>query len=127
MRQPMKHERLRPFHRGAQRSAGSPAEHEMIRPFGTSRRQSWPLSVLLVPPLVRVHLGSVANDRWWLCRSALAVDGGSKTTRGAALVNLVLCGCAAYRTQLFLYLKACGREALSTMNLWAGVDAPAAV
>ena len=51
---------------------------------------------------------------------------GSKTTRGAFIVNLVLCGCAAYRTQLFLYLKACGREELSTMNLWAGVDAPAA-
>ena len=51
---------------------------------------------------------------------------GTKTTRGAFIVNLVLCGCAAYRTQLFLYLKACGREELSTMNLWAGVDAPAA-
>jgi len=49
---------------------------------------------------------------------------GSKTTRGAFIVNLVLCGCAAYRTQLFVYLKACGREELSTMNLWAGVDAP---
>ena len=52
---------------------------------------------------------------------------GSKTTRGAFIVNLVLCGCAAYRTQLFIYLKACGREALGTSNLWAGVDAPAAV
>jgi len=52
---------------------------------------------------------------------------GSKTTRGSFLVNHVLCGCAAYRTQLFVYLKACGREELSTMNLWAGVDAPAAV
>ena len=52
---------------------------------------------------------------------------GSKTTRGAFIVNLVLCGCAAYRTQLFLYLKACGREELSTMNLWAGVDAPTPV
>ena len=51
----------------------------------------------------------------------------SKTTRGAFLVNLVLCGCAAYRTQLFLYLKACGREELTTSNLWGGVDAPAAV
>ena len=50
---------------------------------------------------------------------------GSRTTRGAFLVNLVLCGCAAYRTQLFLYLKACGREELDTWNLWAGVDAPA--
>jgi hypothetical protein len=51
---------------------------------------------------------------------------GRKTTRGALIVNVVLCGCAAYRTQLFLYLKSCGREELSTMNLWAGVDAPAA-
>ena len=52
---------------------------------------------------------------------------GSKTTRGAFIVNLVLCGCAAYRTQIFLYLKACGRDELGTMNLWAGVDAPATV
>ena len=50
---------------------------------------------------------------------------GSPTTRGAFIVNLVLCGCAAYRTQLFIYLKACGREELGTMNLWAGVDPPA--
>jgi hypothetical protein len=38
----------------------------------------------------------------------------------------VLWGCAAYGTQLFLYLKACGRDELNTMNLSAGVDAPAA-
>jgi hypothetical protein len=49
---------------------------------------------------------------------------GSNTTRGAFIVNLVLGGCAAYRTQLFLYLKAGGRDELSTMNLWAGMDAP---
>jgi hypothetical protein len=52
---------------------------------------------------------------------------GKKTTRGAFIVNLVLCGCTAYRTQLFLYLKACGREELGTMNLWSGVDAAATV
>jgi hypothetical protein len=52
---------------------------------------------------------------------------GNKTTRGSFIVNQALSGCAAYRTQLFLYLKACGREELSTMNLWAGMDAPAAV
>ena len=55
------------------------------------------------------------------------VDGldGKKTTRGAVFVNLVLSGCVAYRMQLFLYLKACGREELGTMNLWAGADTPA--
>ena len=52
---------------------------------------------------------------------------GQTASRGATIVNLVLCGCAAYRTQLFVYLKACGRVELSTMNLWAGMDAPAAV
>jgi hypothetical protein len=52
---------------------------------------------------------------------------GNKYTRGSFIVNLVLAGHAAYRTQLFLYLKACGREELGTMNLWAGVDAAATV
>jgi hypothetical protein len=50
--------------------------------------------------------------------------GAGKTTRGAFIVNMVLGGCAAYRTQLFIYLKACGRDELNTMNLWAGVDGP---
>lgn len=52
---------------------------------------------------------------------------GNRSTRGQFLVNMVLCGHAAYRTQLFLYLKSCGRDELNTLNLWAGVDAPMAV
>jgi len=51
---------------------------------------------------------------------------GNRMSRGAFLVSMVLGGHAAYRTQLFLYLKACGREELSTSNLWRGADAPAA-
>ena len=47
---------------------------------------------------------------------------GNKSTRGSLLVNLVLSGYAAYRTQLFCYLKSCGREELNTWNLWAGRD-----
>lgn len=50
---------------------------------------------------------------------------GSKISRGAFIVSLVLQGHAAYRTQLFLYLKSCGQEQLSTTNLWRGVDAMA--
>ena len=50
---------------------------------------------------------------------------GEKTTRGAFIVRWVLSGCAAYRTQIFLYLKSCGRDELGTSNLWSGVDAPA--
>ena len=51
---------------------------------------------------------------------------GRKSTVGAFLVSTVLGGCAAYRTQLFNYLKACGRTELGTMNLWAGIDPPPA-
>ena len=47
---------------------------------------------------------------------------GTPMSRGAFIVNLVLSGCAAYRTQIFLYLKACGREELTTANLWGGAD-----
>ena len=57
-------------------------------------------------------------------RSPIDLFGTGKTSKGSVLVNLVLAGCAAYRTQLFLYLKAGGREELNTMNLWGGVDAP---
>jgi len=49
---------------------------------------------------------------------------GTQTTRGRLLVDLVVSGHAAYRTQLFCYLKSCGRDELNTMNLWAGVDGP---
>jgi hypothetical protein len=52
---------------------------------------------------------------------------GRTETRAAFLLELVLNGCAAYRTQIFLYLKSCGREELTTMNLWQGMDAPVAV
>ena len=52
---------------------------------------------------------------------------GSKTSRGVFIIKYVLQGHAAYRTQLFLYLKSCGRDELSTRNLWGGVDAPATV
>ena len=55
-------------------------------------------------------------------RSEMTAFDGSKISRGLFLVNLVLCGHAAYRTQLFCYLKACGREELGTTNLWMGVD-----
>ena len=52
---------------------------------------------------------------------------GSKASRGSWIVNLVLCHYAAYRMQLFLYLKASGREELNTMNLWGGADRPVGV
>ena len=58
-------------------------------------------------------------------RSEMTGFDGKPVSKGAFIVSLVLNGHAAYRTQLFLYLKSCGREELSTFNLWQGVDAPA--
>ena len=50
---------------------------------------------------------------------------GKKLSKGAFIVSLVLGGHAAYRTQLFCYLKACGHDQLGTVNLWRGSDAMA--
>ena len=75
------------------------------------------------------HIGSVAAQYPAVMNDMTDADFrgeitlfGRTATRGLFIVNTVLCGYAAYRTQLFNYLKACGREELNTMNLWAGVD-----
>ena len=69
-------------------------------------------------------LGGLSDEEF---RAEVAGFDGRKVSRGTFIVNAVLSGCAAYRTQLFLYLKACGRDELGTLNLWGGVDAsPAA-
>ena len=52
---------------------------------------------------------------------------GAMLVMAVLCVNLVLGGSAAYRTQLFLYLKASGLERLDSSNLWTGVDSPEAV
>jgi hypothetical protein len=66
-------------------------------------------------------IGNLSDDDF---RAEVTGFDGRATSRGNFIVNAVLSGCAAYRTQLFLYLKACGREELGTLNLWGGVDAP---
>ena len=58
-------------------------------------------------------------------RAEMTAFDGSKVSSGAFIVSIVLGGHAAYRTQLFCYLKACGHEQLGTTNLWRGVDAMA--
>lgn len=65
-------------------------------------------------------LGSVPDATY---REAFTDFDGKETTRGAFIVNLALSGCAVYRAQLFLYLKASGKDELNSMNLWSGVDA----
>lgn len=51
---------------------------------------------------------------------------GIRATRGVFLIRMPESHYVAYRMQLFLYLKSCGVEEISTMDLWAGRSAPAA-
>jgi hypothetical protein len=44
--------------------------------------------------------------------------------KGVYLIDSVLKWIVAYKMQLFLYIKASGNSAISTSNLWAGVDRP---
>ena len=70
-----------------------------------------------------VLLGAMSDEDF---RSEAKEIDGSSTTCGEFIVSHVVGQYAAYRMQLFLYLKACGRQELNTMNLWLGIDAPAA-
>lgn len=51
---------------------------------------------------------------------------GRKNSVGGFMVASILGPSAAYRTQIFCYLKSCGRTELGTMNLWGGIDPPPA-
>lgn len=64
------------------------------------------------------HVGAMSDDD---LRGTVELFAGPMS-RGVYLVTLVLANYTAYRTQLFCYLKACGRHELKTSNLWRGVD-----
>ena len=49
---------------------------------------------------------------------------GQKSVLGQALLNFPLKFMAAYRMQLFLYLKESGLSELNTYNAWMGIDKP---
>jgi len=66
------------------------------------------------------HVGSMTDEEM---RGVIQLF-GPPATRGAHLVSSVLAHYSAYRTQLFCYLKQCGRTELTTSNLWRGMDAP---
>ena len=64
-------------------------------------------------------VGAISEDE---LRCEVEMFGMKKMTRGTMLVNLVLCGIRRTGCRLFCYLKACGREELTTINLWMGID-----
>ncbi|MDQ5889640.1 MAG: hypothetical protein QG570_232 [Patescibacteria group bacterium] len=45
-------------------------------------------------------------------------------TKGVYLVESLLKWSAAYKTQLFLYIKSSGNSSIGTSNLWGGIDMP---
>lgn len=55
----------------------------------------------------------------------ISVWGGPVRSKGAHLVELPLAWMYAYKTQLFVTIKMGGISDIGTMNLWAGMDAPA--
>src|SRR5262249_45366489 len=71
------------------------------------------------PALFDEVIGSCTEEDM---RSEIAMFGGPMASRGWMFVSLLLCHFAAYRMQVFLYLKGCGHEGLNTMNLWVGKD-----
>lgn len=50
---------------------------------------------------------------------------GHSQTKALHLINLLKIA-AAYKMQMFLYMKQTGTENIGTMNLWAGMDQPPA-
>ena len=59
-----------------------------------------------------------------LMNREVALPWGENTTLGGALVATTLRFLAAYRMQLFLYVKASGVSDIGPANCWAGIDMP---
>ena len=102
------------FNRAALGAAWSPAE-------AASKAMSFDQAVAAIQAQADEYARTLSG--WTEADFRAEIDMfGTKSTRGSLLVNLVLSGHAAYRTQLFCYLKSCGRDELNTLNLWAGAD-----
>jgi hypothetical protein len=59
-------------------------------------------------------------------QTIINIYGMGDKTKGVYLVENLLKWLAAYKMQLFLYLKANGMTNIGTSNLWGGMDMPAA-
>ena len=71
---------------------------------------------------VQSLLASISEDD--LLHKEALLPMGRTSILGAALVNFPLKFIAAYRMQLFLYLKLMGAHELVTSNCWFGMDKP---
>lgn len=66
------------------------------------------------------HLKNVTDDD---LKEIVSLYGMPEDEKGAYLVDFVLKQLTAYRMQLFLYIKASGREDIGTMDVWGGRSA----
>ena len=57
-------------------------------------------------------------------QTVINIYGMGDMTKGRYLVENLLKWAAAYKMQLFLYIKASGNSAINTANLWGGIDMP---
>lgn len=55
----------------------------------------------------------------------ISLYGMGEKTKAEYLVDNLLRWAAAYKMQLFLYIKASGNPSIGTSNLWGGMDMPA--
>ena len=105
-----------------------------IKPAHLTARHGAPLSPKPMPR-ISIRYSQLLKESRYVRRAARWIFGGRLSGRDRSVRRRKIepglragehgdRGHAAYRTQLFLYLKACGRDELNTMNLWAGVDAP---
>lgn len=96
---------------------------EMTAVVETANARSFDETVSVLASHADVYVRLLADMSDDDFRADVAGFDGLPVTRGQFMVYHVLGQSAAYRMQLFQYLKACGREELNTMNLWVGVDA----
>lgn len=89
-----------------------------------SESRSYEESVALIAAQSELYRSLLAPVPDAVFREEITSFDGTRTTRGLFIVLLVLGGCVAYRTQLFLYLKASGKTKLSSADLWDGTETP---
>jgi hypothetical protein len=109
-----------------QYAKGQPMDAEEIaEATATAKRRNFDETVAVLAAQSDLYAKLLADVSDEDLRGEIMWVDGTPISRGLFLVNYLFGQCTAYRLQLFLYLKASGRDELNTMNLWLGADVPA--
>lgn len=68
------------------------------------------------------YLGAFSDEEF--ASKTMQLPTGGEAPLDLGLFNSVIKWLTAYKMQLFLYAKSNGRDDISTINCWAGIDAP---